>query len=243
VGEDELLLIGKFAQLSGLSVGTLRHYDEVRLLSPAAVDPSSGYRRYRRDQLQQAWQIRVLRWIELPIDEIRQVLGDPAAAPEVLARHRRRLERRRSLLDAQISEADRFVEEGVSMRSLTTGVHLGQIKIAVHDMAVAKEFYQNAFGFDYRIVRRTEETEYGAFVFGELGQDTFFMLVLLDSSERLDLPGPSTFGLRVEDLDVYHAQALAAGAIEAVKPHDPGGMPRCSAIRDPSGNWIWLYQA
>jgi DNA-binding transcriptional MerR regulator len=82
----------------------LRHYDEVGLLSPAAVDPSSGYRRFRRGQLRQAWQIRVLRWIELPIEEIRQVLDDQAVAPELLARHRRRLEGRRGLLDAQTRE-------------------------------------------------------------------------------------------------------------------------------------------
>jgi len=34
-----------------------------------------------------------------------------------------------------------------------------------------------------------------------------------------------------------------AGATGVVAPHDPEGMPRCSAVRGPSGNWIWLYQA
>jgi len=36
VGDDELMTIGRFAQLSGLSIGTLRHYDDVRLLPPPA---------------------------------------------------------------------------------------------------------------------------------------------------------------------------------------------------------------
>jgi DNA-binding transcriptional MerR regulator len=44
VDNDELITIGRFAQLSGLSIGTLRHYDEVCLL-PAEVNPESGYRR------------------------------------------------------------------------------------------------------------------------------------------------------------------------------------------------------
>ena len=36
--------------------------------------------------------------------------------------------------------------------------------------------------------------------------------------------------------------ALTAGATEIAPPHDTEGMPRCSAVKDPSGNWIWLYQ-
>jgi DNA-binding transcriptional MerR regulator len=277
VDDDEMLMIGKFAQLSGLSVGTLRHYDEVGLLLPVSVDPLTGYRWYRRDQLRRAWQIRVLRWIDLPIEEIRQVIdssdvgvladgvpasgvpasgvpasgvpasGVPASgvpADGVLARHRRRLERRHSLLAAQIREATRYIEEGITMRSLTTGCRPVQIKIAVDDVGAAVEFYRQAFGLDWEVIRRTEDAEYSGFVFGEYGQEGFFLLVLLDkNSGRLDLPGPSTFSLSVEDLDAYHARALAAGATETVKPHDPGGMPRCSAVRDPSGNWIGLSQA
>lgn len=98
-------------------------------------------------------------------------------------------------------------------------------------------------GLRYDVVRRTEDTDHSAFMFGSYGQADFFLLVLLGDKDRLDYPGvPSTFGLTVDDLDAYHARALAAGATEAVPPHDPAGMPRCSAVRDPSGNWIWLYQ-
>jgi predicted enzyme related to lactoylglutathione lyase len=46
----------------------------------------------------------------------------------------------------------------------------------------------------------------------------------------------------VDDLDDRHKRALAAGGTEGVPPRDLEGMPRCSAARDPSGNWIWLYQ-
>jgi DNA-binding transcriptional MerR regulator len=242
VDSDELMTIGRFAQLSGLSIGTLRHYDEVCLLVPAEVDPESGYRRYRRDQLRRTWLIKVLRWLDLPIEEIRQVIDDETTATEVLARHRRRLERKQSLLAAQIGDAARFIEKGITVPQIPSGCRPAQIKIAVKDMDAATAFYQDAFGLRQTVIQRTEDAEYSGFMFGEYGQDDFFLLVLLDD-ERLDLPGPSTFGLTVDDLDTYHAQALAAGATETVKPHQPGGMPRCSAVRDPSGNWIWLYQA
>ena len=42
--DDQLLTIGRFARLSGLSIGALRHYDELDLLRPARVDPETGYR-------------------------------------------------------------------------------------------------------------------------------------------------------------------------------------------------------
>ena len=241
--DDELMTIGRFAKLSGLPIGTLRHYDEVGLLSPAEVDAISGYRRYRRSQLRRTWLIRVLRWIDLPIEEIRQIIDDEASRPDVLVRHRRRLERKQSLLTAQIGDATRFIEKGFTVPEPQGGCRPVQIKIAVNDVDTAVTFYQQAFGLPHKVIRRTGDAEFSGFTFGEYGQDSFFLLVLIDDNGRLDLPGPSTFGFNVDDLDTCHARALAAGATEAVKPHEPGGMPRCSAVRDPSGNWIWLYQA
>ena len=243
--DDELMTIGRFARLTGLSVGTLRHYDEVGLLSPASVDPATGYRRYRGGQARRARQIRMLRWDDLPIEEIRQVLDDPtgAVARDVLASHRRRLERQRDLLTARIRDADRFAEEGMTMPAVQAGCRPAQIKIAVDDIDASVAFYVKAFGFRYDVVQRTEQADYSAFIFGAYGQDDFFLLHLISGQERMDLPGRSTFGLLVEDLDACHARAVDAGATEVVAPHDAEGLPRCSAIRDPSGNWVWLYQA
>lgn len=93
---EESLSIGRFARLSGLSIGALRHYDELDLLRPARVDPDTGYRSYRRDQLDPARTIARLRDIEMPLDEIRAVLDedDPAARRRLIALHRGRIEAR-----------------------------------------------------------------------------------------------------------------------------------------------------
>lgn len=243
--DNELMTIGRFARLTGLSVGTLRHYDEVGLLPPACVDPASGYRRYRRGQYGRARQIAMLRWDGLPIEDIRQVIDDQTgrAARDVLARHRHRLERQRDLLTAQIRDADRYLEEGITMPALQAGCRPSQIKIAVDDIDAAADFYAKAFGLRQEVVQRTEEADYSAFMFGTYGQDNFFLMHLITGQDRMDLPGPSTFGLLVEDLDAYHARAIEAGAAQTVAPRNAEGMPRHSAVRDPSGNWIWLYQA
>jgi DNA-binding transcriptional MerR regulator len=243
--DDELMTIGRFARLTGLSVGTLRHYDEVGLLPPDSVDPASGYRRYRRGQTGRAKQIAMLRWNGLPIEDIRRIIDDQAgtATRDVLTRHRRRLERQRDLLTVQIGAADRFLEEGITMPVIQAGARPCQIKIAVDDIDAAVDFYDKAFGFRPEVVRRTERADYSAFMFGTYGEENFFLMHVIVGQGRMDLPGPSTFGLLVDDLDAYHARAIDAGAVETVAPREAEGMPRCSAIRDPSGNWIWLYQA
>jgi DNA-binding transcriptional MerR regulator len=236
------MTIGRFARISGLSVHTLRHYADVGILAPAEVDPDSGYRRYRRDQVRQARLIQALRWIDLPVEDIRSALADASddAIGEILRRHRGRLERRQSLSSAQIADIDYYLEKGLSMTP-ATGTRPVQLKIAVDDVDEAIAFYQEAFGFHYDVTRRTDEGDYSSFMFSKYGDRDFFLIHLLDES-AVDRPGPTTFGLLVDDLDAAHTKALAAGATEVTKPQDAQGMPRNAAVKDPSGNWIWLYQ-
>jgi predicted enzyme related to lactoylglutathione lyase len=123
-----------------------------------------------------------------------------------------------------------------------TGCRPVQIKVAVDDLAPSLSFYKEAFGLDYRIARRAQHHHSSAFVFGEYGHDSFFLLWLLDDATRRDRPGTSNFSLLVEDVDETHARALSTGATEVVAPHDAEGMPRSSGVKDPSGNWIGLAQ-
>ena len=48
------------------------HYDELDLLRPADTDRWTGYRRYRREQLETARTIALLRELEVPLDEVFQ---------------------------------------------------------------------------------------------------------------------------------------------------------------------------
>jgi DNA-binding transcriptional MerR regulator len=98
--DDELLPIGRFARLTGLTIGALRHYDEAGVLTPADVDPVTGYRRYRRDQVATARAIAALRDLELSLPAIRELLeadeADDRAA--ILRDERVRLEARTARL-------------------------------------------------------------------------------------------------------------------------------------------------
>jgi DNA-binding transcriptional MerR regulator len=74
---EDLISIGQFAAASRLSLKALRLYDENGLLRPAHVDPETGYRSYRIDQLRWATLIGLLRRAGMPLVEIRRVLDDP----------------------------------------------------------------------------------------------------------------------------------------------------------------------
>ena len=92
----DLLVIGRFARLTGLTVGALRHYDELDVLRPASVDPITGYRSYRRDQVETARTIVRLRDLEVPLDTIRAYIAtdDPGERRRLLTDHRGRIEAR-----------------------------------------------------------------------------------------------------------------------------------------------------
>src|SRR5689334_20920069 len=66
--------IGRFARLTGLSIGALRHYDELDLLRPVEVDRFTAYRYYAPDQVAVGQAIARLRDLEVPLEEIRSVL-------------------------------------------------------------------------------------------------------------------------------------------------------------------------
>ena len=98
--DDDLLPIGRFARLTGLTIGALRHYDEAGVLEPADVDPATGYRRYRRDQVATARAVAALRDLELSLPAIRALLDadDPATRGGILRDERTRLEARTARL-------------------------------------------------------------------------------------------------------------------------------------------------
>src|ERR1700722_14104801 len=100
-----VLTIGDFSRVTHLSIKTLRHYHEVGLLEPAAVDPGSGYRQYALAQIPVAQVIRRFRDLEMPVERVREVLAarDLATRNRIIAEHLGTLEKR--LADAQAAVA------------------------------------------------------------------------------------------------------------------------------------------
>jgi len=81
-----LMSSGEFARVSGLSRKALRLYDELGLLTPARVDPQSGYRFYAPAQLEQARLVAWLRRLGMPLAAIRSMSTlSPTLAARALA--------------------------------------------------------------------------------------------------------------------------------------------------------------
>lgn len=57
-----------------LSASTLRHYENIGLLSPAYISPESGYRYYSTEQFEILNTVRYLRALDMPLHEIENFL-------------------------------------------------------------------------------------------------------------------------------------------------------------------------
>lgn len=113
---EGLLTVGQVARRTGLTTKALRHYDRVGLLRPADVDPATGYRFYREEQVAEARLVHLLRSVELPLDQVAAAVAawkDGAPATELLAAHRRRLAARDTRLRGAMHRVDHLLKEGI----------------------------------------------------------------------------------------------------------------------------------
>lgn len=111
--------IGRFAERTGVSIHTLRHYDEVELLRPSGRS-EGGFRLYTEEDLERFLVIRRMKPLGFSLEEMRQVLevvdALPDAAEPGLEKLRARLdgfiaaarERRAKVLE-QVAMADEFI--------------------------------------------------------------------------------------------------------------------------------------
>lgn len=144
----DLLAIGQFSQVTRLSVKALRLYDSLGLLKPAWVDPSSGYRYYRPAQARTAETIRVLREVDMSLDDIGDVLAstDTDVVRKYLVAHRGQLEDRLGQQQRMLEFLSSLIEhEGVLMPyQITTksvpSQHVASVKLTTNLAQIKKVF-------------------------------------------------------------------------------------------------------
>jgi DNA-binding transcriptional MerR regulator len=140
--EDGLLTIGAFSRACLLSVKSLRAYHETGILVPASVDPRTGYRAYHPSQLTDAAVVRRLRALDLPLDQVRQVVQahDPEVTRQVLARHETVMRQRLDDVTRIVAE----LQDSVAQPSSHTPVHVRSAP-AQHTLAVRGEVTEADF--------------------------------------------------------------------------------------------------
>lgn len=100
--QEHYLQTAAFAALAGVNKKTLHYYDEIGLFHPAYVN-EKGYRFYSPFQLDRLALIITLRDLGVPLQVIREYLGegDLGRLDEILTRQREELDRRIAQLEAR----------------------------------------------------------------------------------------------------------------------------------------------
>ena len=111
---NKLYHVQEFAELAGVTVRALHHYDRLGLLMPRRTE--AGYRLYSLRDFERLEQIVALKFLGIPLKQIRTLFNREAPAlPEALRMQRRVLEEKRRLLDSAISairEAEQATRPG-----------------------------------------------------------------------------------------------------------------------------------
>ncbi|MFD2046548.1 MerR family transcriptional regulator [Ornithinibacillus salinisoli] len=102
--------VKEVADLVGISVRTLHHYDEIGLLSPEE-STESGYRLYSDDDLEVLQQILFFRELDFPLKKIKEVINSPSFdRHEALGLHRKMLLEKRLKIDNMITTIDKTLQ-------------------------------------------------------------------------------------------------------------------------------------
>ena len=72
----KFLRIGEMARLNGVSIQTLRYYDEINLLNPHHIDEQTGYRYYVLSQSARLDMIQFLKSLDFSLEEIRLLIDN-----------------------------------------------------------------------------------------------------------------------------------------------------------------------
>jgi len=98
------------ATIAGVTVRTLHHYDEIKLLSPERQ--KNGYRSYGEPELLRLQQILFFRELDVPLEEIATILARPDFdMSKALTQHRAEIEKRKTRLSGLITTIDRTLEK------------------------------------------------------------------------------------------------------------------------------------
>ncbi|VXC08937.1 MerR family transcriptional regulator [Pseudoclavibacter sp. 8L] len=115
---EETMQIGKLADRTGMSIRSLRHYDEIGLLVPSART-EGGFRLYTAEDEERLLLIRRMKPLGYSLEQMRELLDvvDELTAHPENAGNRTRLEeirsealKRQAKLRKQVAAADEFVE-------------------------------------------------------------------------------------------------------------------------------------
>jgi len=111
--------VKEVSQLTGVSVRTLHHYDDIGLLTPDDLT-EAGYRLYSDDNLATLQQILFFRELGFSLKRIKELLDSPAFnRQEAFEMQRNMLVDKRKQLDSMIATIDKTIQQGKGEYAMT----------------------------------------------------------------------------------------------------------------------------
>ncbi|MEU1246818.1 MerR family transcriptional regulator [Micromonospora arida] len=142
-----MFTIGDFARLGRVSVRMLRHYDSIGLLRPASVDPHTGYRFYRADQLRRLNRVIALKELGLTLEQVRAIVDDAVDVAEL----RGMLRLRRSQLAEQLAaDTARLAAVEARLRMIESEGRMTTQDVVLKELAPARVAELSAVAASYQ---------------------------------------------------------------------------------------------
>ena len=109
--EKKIYTAGELGRLTGVSARTIRFYDKKALLKPVGYS-DSGYRLYNQESILQLQRIRVLQYIGLSLDEIREQIrkAQNEKWEETLWRQKLKLEEKKQQMQQELEDKIGYVD-------------------------------------------------------------------------------------------------------------------------------------
>ncbi len=250
--------MGALAQVTGLTVRALHHYDQIGLLTPSRRS-AAGHRLYTADDVARLYRISLLRRLGFPLGQIAQVLNDPDWELRAAVERHRELTQRRAEIAARLctrlsgmaaklasrdhlstTELFATLEE---MTMLDPAVHSTTALLVYDDIAAAQEYLVRVFGLTPGELERSPD---GQARHGEVraGEQVIWLHpsgVGYRSPRALDAVTGMTV-ITVDDADAHHARSVAAGAVIVEEPVDQPYGVREYGASDPEGQ-LWYFHS
>jgi DNA-binding transcriptional MerR regulator len=210
-GVEEHLTVGRVAELAGVTVRTLHHYDEIGLVQPSART-AAGYRAYSAGDVERLREVLAYRRLGFGLREVADLVGDPSTdAVAHLRRLRGLLLEQRDRADAMVAAIDRELEARAMGMTMTPEEQLEMFGARLYD----------AIGGAYTATRRTDP-RIAARIWDALG-DARTVLNVGAGTGSYEPPGRDVTA--VEPSAVMRAQrpAGAAPCVAAVAENLPFG--------------------
>jgi DNA-binding transcriptional MerR regulator len=257
-GAADGMRVGELAGASGLSIRTVRYYDQIGLLCPSRRS-AAGHRLYDDADVRRLYRICLLRRVGLPLAQIGRALDDPGwALRQVMRAHLEMLDRQLAVSQilrrrvARMSEALAGDDAPATTELLDTLEEMNmlddslraRISILVYDdIPTIHAYLVGVFGLGEG---RLDYDGDGHCVHGEV-QAGDGLIWLHRVSPRFGLASPKSLGgangitaVMVDDVDAHHVRAVEAGAEIVYPPVDQPYGHREYSARDPEGG-LWSF--